>query len=60
MEKKIWYLCDGEKPDCKKTYCYKNAKRETCCHTSDISHAVNFKKSVHGGRTSYWETCEVR
>lgn len=56
MKKEIWYLCDGEKPDCKKTYCYKNVKGEACCHTSDIDHAVNFKKSVHGGRTSYWET----
>lgn len=54
-EKRIWYLCDGEKKDCKKTSCYNNGEKGQCCHTSDVNHAVNFKKSVHGEHISYRE-----
>lgn len=43
-EKTIWYLCDGEKEDCKKRRCYKNTKENPYRHTKDISHAVNFRK----------------
>lgn len=55
-EKKIWYLCDGEKEDCKKKYCYKNTKENPCRHTKDISHAVNFRKEKHGSYEIYRET----
>ena len=54
-KKTIWYLCDGEKEDCKKTYCYKNTKKDPCRHTKDISHAVNFRKESHGGHEIYRE-----
>ena len=46
MERRIWYLCDGEKPDCKKTFCYK--KGGICRHTKDIQHAINFKQNHCG------------
>lgn len=54
-DKTIWYLCDGEKKDCKKTRCYKNTKENPCRHTKDISHAVNFRK-IHGNREIYRES----
>ena len=54
-EKRIWYLCDGEKPDCSKRYCYKNTDVTPCRHTRDIEHAANFTKKEMGGRISYWE-----
>ena len=54
-DKTIWYLCDGEKKDCKKTRCYKNTKENPCRHTKDISHAVNFRK-IHGNREVYRES----
>lgn len=41
--KQIWYLCDGEKTDCKKTHCFKN-EEDGCRHTSDVKHAINFTK----------------
>lgn len=47
-EKTIWYLCDGEKEDCKKRRCYKNTKENPCRHTKDINHAVNFRKKIYG------------
>lgn len=47
MEKKIFYLCDGEIESCPKRMCYKNLKKEEieaeCRHTSDIKHAVKFQ-----------------
>lgn len=49
---KILYICDGEKTDCKKRTCYKNIK-EGCRHTTDIEHAINFKKYDDNG--SFWE-----
>lgn len=54
-EKRIWYLCDGERPDCSKTYCYKNTDVNPCRHTSNIEHAANFTKKEIGGRISYRE-----
>lgn len=55
-EKTIWYLCDGEKEDCKKRRCYKNTKENPCRHTKDINHAVNFKKKIYGTREVYRES----
>ncbi len=40
---RVLYLCDGEKPECKKSMCYKNGRGE-CRHTTDVKHAINFKK----------------
>ena len=39
---KIFYLCDGERENCKKRNCYKNGG--DCRHTTDISHAMNFER----------------
>lgn len=55
-EKTIWYLCDGEKEECKKRRCYKNTKEDPCRHTKDINHAVNFKKKIYGTREVYRES----
>ena len=60
MEKRIWYLCDGEKPDCPKTHCYKNTDVEPCRHTRDIDHAANFTKEETGGRISYREVAATQ
>lgn len=49
MVNKIYFLCDGEKEDCKRTYCYKNTNDEPCKRTADINHAKNFEKMPHGG-----------
>lgn len=49
MDNKIYFLCDGEKEDCKRTYCYKNTNDEPCKRTSDINHAKNFEKMPHEG-----------
>lgn len=58
-EKRIWYLCDGEKDDCRKSHCYKNTDLEPCRHTRDIEHAVSFEKKETSGRISYWETAAI-
>ena len=49
MGYKVFFLCDGEKEDCKKTCCYKNTDDTPCKRTSDINHAKNFEKMRHGG-----------
>lgn len=38
---KIYYLCDGEVPTCKKACCYKDGG--ICDKTTDIAHAINFE-----------------
>lgn len=55
--KKIFFLCDGEVPECKKTMCFKNNKNDPCRWTSDIKHAKNFKD--HGGNGTYFEVEQV-
>lgn len=51
---KIFYLCDGEVPECTKTMCYKKETSEKmkCKHTSDINHAINF---VNNKNRSFYE-----
>lgn len=58
-EKIIWYLCDGEKEDCKKRRCYKNTKENPCRHTKDINHAVNFKKKKYMAHVKFTENPTV-
>lgn len=54
MKQVIFYLCDGEKEDCKKRSCYKNGGE--CEHTKDIKHARNFeKKRPEIEQSSFWE-----
>lgn len=45
-KKKVFYLCDGKVPECKKTDCYKNGGE--CKHTSNVEYAVNFRKGLAG------------
>ncbi len=51
-EKKTYYLCDGNVPECRKHTCYlKTDDQQTACrYTTDISHAINFKKDRHSYR----------
>ena len=35
----VFYFCDGEVSDCRKTACYKRGGE--CRHTTDIFHALN-------------------
>ena len=52
---RVFYLCNGEVPHCKKTMCYKNnnAEGEVCRHTTDVAYALNFVKT--DGHISYRE-----
>ena len=52
---RIFYLCDGEKEDCKKKSCYKNIcykyaddPKLVCRRTADIRHAKNFSQAFKG------------
>ena len=38
----VYYLCNKNIPDCKKTNCSK----EFCKHTKDVNFAINFEKVV--------------
>lgn len=53
---RIFYLCNGEVPYCKKTMCYKtnNTENEVCRHTTNVAYALNFKKEDEN--TSYFES----
>jgi len=59
-EPRILYLCDGAVPTCSKTHCYRNGG--TCFKTSDVEHAVNFKKWWTGNYSeiSQLEKAEAR
>ena len=50
MDNKIYFLCDGEKEDCRRTHCYKNTDDPVCVcrHTTDITHAKNFERRKTG------------
>jgi len=50
--KKVFYLCDGEVPECTKTSCYKNGG--PCRHTSNASYAKNFLPG-RGSNETLWE-----
>lgn len=55
---KIFYLCDGNKQECKKRNCYKTtgASVGVCRHTTDINHAMNFKEEIPRNQNkSFWE-----
>jgi transcriptional/translational regulatory protein YebC/TACO1 len=49
----IMYLCDGEKPDCKKRTCYKNGGY--CRHTKSVEYAVNFSRKGPVNHSTFWE-----
>lgn len=51
---KIFYLCDGEKEDCKKRSCYKNGGE--CKHTTYIYNARNFQqRNPNVDESSFYE-----
>ena len=54
---KVFYLCDGEKENCKKNTCYKNGRG--CKYTSDVKHALNFKKAGESENSSFYEKEDV-
>ena len=56
----VYYLCDGEKEDCKKNNCYKKVISSeenslVCKHTKDVCHAKNFQKRVPIEQGGFWE-----
>lgn len=52
---KIFFLCDGEVPNCEKNHCYQNGEDGWCRWTSDIRHAKNFKKKECGSSITFSE-----
>ena len=54
-EKRIFYLCDGNVENCKKTTCHKTIGRLGCRHTTDINHALNFDKNDFPNHVSFLE-----
>jgi hypothetical protein len=52
----VFYLCDGEVPECKKRICFKNGGM--CKWTTDIKHAVNFWKP--SANSKYREKTDVK
>lgn len=50
----VFYLCNGEKKDCKKQSCYKRGGE--CKHTKDVRYAKNFhKKYPQQEKSAFWE-----
>lgn len=48
-EDRILFLCDGEVPTCRKKNCYRKIDAsDSCCHTSDVTHAIHFKLNRTG------------
>ena len=53
-QSRVFYLCDGERENCKRNMCYKNGG--DCKHTKDIGHAKNFsRKYVRQESSSFYE-----
>lgn len=46
-DKNVFYLCNGQKEDCKKRTCYMNGDKSdhTCFWTRDVRYAKNFEKN---------------
>lgn len=53
-QKTVIFLCDGKKPDCEKTYCYKKMEHG-CRHTTDVRNAINFEKKEENDIIYYTE-----
>ncbi len=49
LEGAVLYLCDGKEPECA---CH--LKNEFCQHTTNISHARNFKNTADPGDKALW------
>lgn len=53
-QSRVFYLCDGERENCKKNMCYKNGG--DCKHTKDVKHAKNFsRKDVRQESSNFYE-----
>lgn len=59
-ERRVFFLCNGEVPCCKKTMCYKNnnTEDEVCRHTINVAYALNFKRG--DDNISYFESPQNR
>lgn len=54
--KKVFYLCDGEVPECAKTRCYKRkGETDSCRHTTNVAHAINFRQKSKHPDAAYFE-----
>lgn len=54
----VFYLCDGERENCKKRTCYKNGGN--CRHTTNINHAMNFERRAESENASFFEKEEMQ
>lgn len=54
---KVFFLCNGQKRDCKKRSCYINGGN--CKHTSDIRSALNFERKGKYKNGSFYEKEDV-
>lgn len=52
---RVFYLCNGKDPECKKTYCYKRQPEGDCRHTSKVEYAENFEKKKNPSGFVYRE-----
>lgn len=52
---KIFFLCDGEVPNCEKNHCYQNGEDGWCRWTTNIRHAKNFKREEYGSSVTFSE-----
>ena len=50
-ERKVFFLCNGNKAGCTKEACFKNGGG--CRHTSDVGNAANFREGI--GEGLYYE-----
>ena len=57
MVERVFYLCDGERENCKKRKCYKNGG--DCKRTTDINHAMNFERRGKYKNGSFYEKEDV-
>lgn len=58
-QKRVFYLCDGKVPTCKKNTCYKNPEKKSTCppcnYTKDVRHALNFRRTSEHVHAAYYE-----
>ena len=50
-ERKVFFLCNGNKAGCTKEDCFKNGG--VCLYTSDVMYAANFSEGI--GEGQYYE-----
>ena len=50
-ERKVFFLCNGNKAGCIKEFCFENGG--VCLYTSDVMYAANFREGI--GEGQYYE-----